>query len=114
MPKPSSFRPKPPVPPSEPKAPGQHEDILARIDKGFKDVLDALKAHGTGDSTIVVQLDTSVQNHILGIVKDIRKHQVGAGGLTPAEEDALATKLDASSTAVQGAVEANQPNQPKP
>lgn len=50
-----------------------------------------------------------VQLQILGIVKDIRRHQAGGGGLSPAEEAALAEKLNQSSDTLQGAVEANQP-----
>ena len=76
--------PKPPF--SLPKAPGQHEDILKRLDQGFKAILDALsKQTGT---TVLVHLDTSVQDKILDIVKDIRHHQA-ADSVTKAEIDEI-------------------------
>jgi hypothetical protein len=59
--------------------------MLDRLDKGFKAVLAALDGPGTS-SQVVIQLDTAVQEQILGvlrqvlgIVKDIRKHQVDTG-----------------------------------
>jgi hypothetical protein len=88
---------------------GQHEDIIDRLDKGFKAVLSALEKPGSGSQTVVVQLDMSTINEILGIVKSIRHAQGSGGGLTPAEETALAEKLNASESQVQAAVEANQP-----
>jgi hypothetical protein len=94
---------------------GQHEEMLDRLDKGFKSVLAALDSPGTS-SQVVIQLDTAVQEQILGvlrqvlgIVKDIRKNQSAGGGLTPEEESALAAQLDASSGPLKAAVEANQP-----
>jgi len=98
-----------PQPPAEFRV-GQHEELLERVQNGFKETLRVLDeiAKQHQDVHVVVQLDTSVQNEILEVVKEIREN-LKPSGITQAEEDALAQQLNDSASPLEAAVEANQP-----
>jgi vacuolar-type H+-ATPase subunit I/STV1 len=91
----------------QPRKPDQHENQLAaleRIEQALKKPQLPIKI----EVTCKCPADSGVLSQILEIVKDIQK-RIQEGGISEAEEKALAEKLSAATDSLSGAVEANQP-----
>jgi len=86
-------------------------DLKQEVQKLGKAVEDLATNAGEGQKPIQIQFSWPMDNELMQLVREILARLPGEGGegLSAAEEDEQAARLNASTDQVQAAVDANQP-----
>ena len=95
--------------PDASRRPGQHEE-LERLALDLHKKVDKLTKLSEEERAIDIRFLCPVNNELMQSVREILTLlKARSGGLSKAEEDKLAAKLDKGANTLQGAVDANQP-----